>query len=88
MDKSFITFLIVICVLLILISLAVISMINVYVKYKNVFNPAKELSLLTWSKESGFNRAPTLAEAKMFSVDETGDLHRSTYGDDGHKNYP
>ena len=31
---------------------------------------------LSWSKESGFNRAPTLAEAELFAVDETGDLIR------------
>ena len=40
-------------------------------KRLKVFRPP-----LNWSKESGFNRAPTLEEAELFAVDETGDLVR------------
>ena len=36
-----------------------------------VFRPS-----LTWSRESGFNRAPTIFEAEQFKVNEAGDVIR------------
>lgn len=34
-------------------------------------------AILTWSKENGFNRAPTLAEAMRFTPDASGDEVRA-----------
>ena len=72
---------------IIIVALLILSVKKIYHFYKlrkqakerlKVFRPP-----LNWSKESGFNRAPTLAEAELFAVDETGDLirHNMAQGD-------
>ena len=38
---------------------------------------------LTWNKENGFNRAPTLVEAMQFRVDDNGDYVREHVAEHG-----
>lgn len=44
---------------------------------------SKVLEPLRWTKENGFNRAPTLEEAMRFTVDEQGDQLRKHVATDG-----
>lgn len=68
---------------------AVLALMTAYTYYNNwkddkayerlmreqkALNPQKPP--LTWTRENGFNRAPTLAEAEKFAVDSDGDTMR------------